>query len=217
VDKDQVYAALRTMILREEVLPSERLVESLYMERFGATRNAVRLALAMLEKDGLVRIEPFKGAHVRRISEKEAIEMTEVRAALESVMVVYAARRADAAAKTALRQAQAHARDVLAHGTTIEVGAAARKVREHMWRISDHDTGRGILETINSQLIRIWFRAITFPGRAREIVDKLEPVVQAICANDEAAAARALEDYHASSMAALLRAVQRVHAPADVT
>lgn len=211
VAKDKVYNELRSLILREEVLPNERLIETVYAERFGTTRNAVRQALATLEKEGLVVIEPFKGAHVRRIGDREAIEMTEVRTALESILVGYAARRADAQDKEVLRHAQEHARAVLSHGTPIEVGAAARLVREQIWRISGHATARRVLETINTQLIRIWFRAITFPGRAQEIVDMIEPVVDAVCANDADAAVAAMRDYHACSMAALVNAMEKAH------
>jgi DNA-binding GntR family transcriptional regulator len=205
---DDVYSLLRDLILREEVLPNERLIESDYAERFNTNRSSIRKALATLEREGLVVIEPFKGAHVRRITDKEAIEMTEVRTALESLLVRYAAERAGDADKENLRQAQAHARALLQENSPIEVGGAARRVREWMWQISGHATGHRILVTINSQLIRIWFRAIMMPGRAQEIVDQLDPVVDAICDNDPERAVAAMRAYHTCSMAALMRAVQ---------
>jgi DNA-binding GntR family transcriptional regulator len=208
---DDVYSMLRDLILREEVLPNERLIESDYAERFNTNRSSIRKALATLEREGLVVIEPFKGAHVRRITDKEAIEMTEVRTALETLLVRYAAERAGDADKEQLRETQSVARTLLQESSPIEVGAAARRVRECMWRISGHITGQNILVTINSQLIRIWFRAILMPGRAEEIVDQLDPVVDAICANDPDRAVAAMHTYHAASMAALKRAVQNAN------
>jgi DNA-binding GntR family transcriptional regulator len=207
---EEIAAKIRELILREEVLPNERLVASVYAERFSTNRNVVRRALALLEREGLVLIEEFKGAHVRRITGKEAIEITEVRSTLETLLVRYAAQRAGKNDKAALRKALLAAQDTLAHGSAIEVGAAARRVREQIWRISAHETGREILSTINSQLIRIWFHAILQPGRPAQIVEDIARVVAAIEANQPRAAVAAIHDYHANSMDALLLAMDKV-------
>jgi DNA-binding GntR family transcriptional regulator len=205
----EVSAKLRELILREDVLPNERLVESVYAERFGTNRNVVRRALAMLEREGLVVIEQFKGAHVRRITGKEAIEITEVRSALETLLVRYAAQRAEENDKAILRDTLRAAQDTLAYGSAIEVGAAARHVREQIWRISAHETGHEILSTLNSQLIRIWFHAILQPGRPAQIVEDIARVVAAIEANQPGDAVVAIHEYHAHSMDALLLAMDR--------
>lgn len=205
---DEVCWKLRELILREEILPNERLIETVYAERFGTNRSTVRKALAALEREGLVVIEPFKGAHVRRITDKEAIEITEVRSALETVLIRYAAQRATSEDKAALGQALQAAQELLQHGTPIEVGAAARRVREQMWRISGHETGRRIMSTLNSQLIRIWFHAILHPGRPQQIVEDVARVVRAIEANRPEDAVAAIHEYHERSMAALLQAIQ---------
>lgn len=203
------YEVLRTMILREQVLPRERLIETDYAQRLGTSRTTVRKALARLAQEGLVVIEPFKGAHVRRITEAEAIEISEVRCTLETLLVERAARQAGPADHQELRRLQAHAQSLLATGRPVEVGGASRAVREAIWRISGHTTGQRILATLNSQLVRIWFRAILFPGRAEEIVRHLQAVVDAVCAGQPPEAVAAMRSYHAGSMAALQRAVEQ--------
>lgn len=208
----EVCNQLRELILREDVLPNERLVESAYAERFGTNRNVVRRALVMLEHEGLVVIERNKGAHVRRISAAEAIEITEVRGALETLLVRHAAERATPADKAQLQASLRTAQDTLARGTAIEVGAAARRVREEIWRISAHATGRRIMLTLNSQLIRIWFHAILQPGRPARILDDIERVVAAVAANQATDAVAAIQDYHAHSMAALMQALESANA-----
>jgi DNA-binding FadR family transcriptional regulator len=82
-------------------------------------------------------------------------------------------------------------------------------VREQIWRVSAHETGRQIMSTLNSQLIRIWFHAILQPGRAAQIVEDIARVVTAIEANQAAEAVAAIHDYHAHSMDALLLAMDR--------
>lgn len=205
---EEVHSKLRALILHEEVLPNERLIEAVYAERFATNRSVVRKALAALEREGLVVIEPFKGAHVRRITSKEAIEITEVRSALETVLIRYAAQRAQDSDKLTLGQILKDAIETLQHGTAIEVGAAARRVREQMWSISGHEMGRRILSSLNSQLIRIWFHAILLPGRPQQIIEDLTRVVRAIDANEPDDAVLALNEYHDHSLQALRKAVE---------
>jgi DNA-binding GntR family transcriptional regulator len=205
---DDVCAKMRELILHEEILPNERLIEAVYAERFGTNRGVVRKALAALEREGLVVIEPFKGAHVRRITGKEAIEIAEVRGALEKIVIRHAAERADDEDKAALRQALQAAQHVLANGSALEVGPAARRVREEMWRISGHETGRQILSALNSQLIRIWFHANLQPGRTEQILVDIEVVVAAIEANRPDEAVAAISAYHDHFFGTLLRAVE---------
>ena len=51
-------------------------------------------ALVRLQQDGLVEREPNRGARVRRVSEQEAVEILEARAALEGLAAGYAVQRA---------------------------------------------------------------------------------------------------------------------------
>jgi len=80
-----VAEAVRAAILRGEFAPGQRLIEADLCERFGASRFAVRAALADLSAQGLVEFQRNRGARVREISLAEAIEITEVRKLLEGL------------------------------------------------------------------------------------------------------------------------------------
>ncbi|MEV4421320.1 GntR family transcriptional regulator, partial [Patulibacter sp. NPDC049589] len=67
-DKATARDELRTAILSGEYMPGERLVEAQLIERFGASRFNIRLALQDLAGEGLVEIQRNRGAHVRKIS-----------------------------------------------------------------------------------------------------------------------------------------------------
>jgi DNA-binding GntR family transcriptional regulator len=81
---------LRRAILEGEYGPSDRLVEEQVAERLGVSRTPVRQALTMLEAEGLVEIEPNKGAAVCSFSVDDVWEIYDLRAVLEG----HAARRA---------------------------------------------------------------------------------------------------------------------------
>jgi DNA-binding GntR family transcriptional regulator len=90
--EDAVVARIRRAILDGTYASGERLVEETLAERLGVSRNPVRAALRVLAAEGLVTIAPRRGATVTRLSHHEAVELFEIRAALDGL----AARRAAA-------------------------------------------------------------------------------------------------------------------------
>lgn len=89
--------ALRERILAGEIPPGERLVEGRLSEEFGVSRMPVREALRQLAAEGLVTIEPRRGASVTTFSAEQARELVEVRATLEGLNAKLAAKRHDPA------------------------------------------------------------------------------------------------------------------------
>lgn len=88
--ENAVYAAIEERILSGEFRPGEPLTEARITEITGASRTPVRDALHRLERDGLVRIEPNRGAFVVGITREDLADIYEVRRRVEGL----AARRA---------------------------------------------------------------------------------------------------------------------------
>ena len=105
--KDHIYDALRTAILGMDIYDADadlRLDERRIAEQLGVSRTPIREALARLEQDGFVEIQPRKGVFVRRKSLDEVLEMVVVWAALESMAARLAVERASDAEFRALRK-----------------------------------------------------------------------------------------------------------------
>ena len=80
---DALADALRLQIL-DGVLPAgHRLRERELCETYGVARHSLRAALRALAAEGLVRIEPHRGAHVARLTGDDVRWLYELRAALE--------------------------------------------------------------------------------------------------------------------------------------
>lgn len=90
-----VLAALRDRILSGALAPGERLVEGKLSEELGVSRMPVREALRALASEGIVAIEPRRGATVISFTPEQVQEMVEVRATLEGLNAKLAARRHD--------------------------------------------------------------------------------------------------------------------------
>jgi DNA-binding GntR family transcriptional regulator len=80
---DQLAAALRARILDGELEPGRRLVERELVEVYDVARHTLRAALRRLQVEGLVRVEPNRGARVAALSAADLAELFELRLALE--------------------------------------------------------------------------------------------------------------------------------------
>ncbi|MBU4574916.1 MAG: GntR family transcriptional regulator, partial [Proteobacteria bacterium] len=82
-DIDFVIKNLRTEIYSGQRLPRERLVEKDLADTYKVNRMVVRQGLSKLESEGLVFIEPYKGASVAEISLEDVYEKYQIIAMLE--------------------------------------------------------------------------------------------------------------------------------------
>lgn len=86
----RVHQDLRHAILEGELAPGERLRAEALATRLGTSRTPIREALVMLEREGLVELQPNRGAVVKAFDPADLLDLYEVRALIEP----HAARRA---------------------------------------------------------------------------------------------------------------------------
>ena len=91
--RDVVFNTLRDAILTGKLLPGERLMENQLADKLGVSRTPVREALRMLELENLVELVPRKGAQVLDMSEKDIVDILEVRSALEGLATSLACKK----------------------------------------------------------------------------------------------------------------------------
>jgi DNA-binding GntR family transcriptional regulator len=91
---DQAYTKLREAIVTGMLRPGERLVERQLGLRMGASRTPLREAMIRLVHEGMLTPLPSGGHVVSSIDRNEAIELYEVRLALEGYAARLAAERA---------------------------------------------------------------------------------------------------------------------------
>ncbi|MDU5807059.1 MAG: GntR family transcriptional regulator [Peptoniphilus harei] len=84
---NMVYRDLKEKILKNKLLPGDKLIEMEIASKLDVSRTPVREALKKLEKDGLVTSFPRKSYIVSKISVKEAKNLYIVRKSLEPLCV----------------------------------------------------------------------------------------------------------------------------------
>ncbi len=211
-DKSDPTATLRRAIETGHFMPSQRLVEAELAAWLGTNRSNVKLALGKLEQEGLVVSEPNRGARVRVISEQEALEILQVRAALESLIARQAAAKATAADRKRLQDVLQTMREAIDREDFTTYSGQNGQLHAEIRKISGHQTASRLLSTLNSQIVRYQFRTILFPGRIHQSIGEHGEIVEAICAGDQDRAEKAMRDHLANvtetlerSLAALAR------------
>jgi DNA-binding GntR family transcriptional regulator len=206
------YDALREAIVRGDIAPEARLVESEISTNFKMSRGAVRTALIRLEEEGLVVREPHRGARVRKVSDAEAVEILQVRAVLEGLAVRLTAERIDDAGATRLRALLGRHRELLEGGDLLGASDANADLHAALLELSGHGTARRLIRALNSQTVRYQYRTILIPGRPAASVAEHTAIVEAVVAGraDEAEAAMR------SHLFNVAQAVQRAVLPGGI-
>lgn len=201
---EECYSKLREAILKEQFLPNERLIETDLAQTLGAGRAAIRTALARLEHDGLVERERYRGARVRLISEAEAIEILEVRAALESLAARYAAVNITPAECDALQALLAEQKRCVEAGDLVHSSEVNGRLHQMILRIAQHALATRVLDMLKLQNVRFQYRTVLVPGRPERSWREHREIVEAITNHDPERAAEAMR-YHLSQVAEALR------------
>lgn len=79
---DEIQDEVRRMIAEGRLQPGERVNEQALATQLGVGRNSAREALRSLERSGLVRIVPNRGAEVRKVSLEAALDLYDLRAGI---------------------------------------------------------------------------------------------------------------------------------------
>jgi DNA-binding GntR family transcriptional regulator len=195
---------LRDAIARGQLSPNERLVEADLAATFDTNRANIRMALAMLDQEGLVVRERHRGARVRAVSDTEAMEIAQTRLAIETMVAGQAATRVTDADRKALRAIVSQMRACIDRGDLPAFSDTNAALHQEIHRIAGNETARRILQTLKSHIVRLQYRVILLPGRPKTSLAEHRRIVDALCAGDRAAAEAAMRA-HLTSFVKLLK------------
>jgi DNA-binding GntR family transcriptional regulator len=203
-----ITARLRDAITRGQLMPNERLIESDLAALFGVNRANIRMALAMLDQEGLVVRERNRGARVRVVTDAEAMEIAETRLAIETMIARQAAARTTDADRKILRAIGTDMRTFVDQGDLLAFSDANARLHREIQRIAANQTANRILQTLKSHIVRLQYRVILLPGRPKTSLAEHRKIIDAICANDEAAAEAAMRTHLTSFVQLLKQAIE---------
>ena len=200
---DDVVSSLRAAILRGRYAPNQRLIETELAEQLGSSRFLVRNALMQLVADGLVELQPNRGARVREISVSEAIEITEIRAPLEGFVAAKAAERIGDDQIVELREIGVAMAGAVAEAELMRYSELNRLLHRRIREIADHGTATRIIQQLNGQVVQHQFQLSLVPGRPATSLPEHMAIIDGVCRRDPKAAEQAMRRHILSVRAAL--------------
>lgn len=190
-----VQSELERLILGGELAPGAKLTEMTLAARLGVSRGPLREAFRMLEEAGLVRTEKNRGVFVRDIPIDEAVEIFDLRAAMDELV----------GRQLAERITPAGLKEVRSMVDAMERAVKADDARGyHLLNLQFHDrlvemAGNRKLTTIYRKLIKevSMFRRLNLADGWLMPISAGEhrAIVKAIAAGDPAAAGQAMFDH----------------------
>ena len=93
--RDQIYTRIKREILSGHITPGSQVLEGRMAKQFKVSRTPVREALHALEMEGFIESFPRVGYRVREITWAEAMEIYELRVALEPLGAQKAIEKSD--------------------------------------------------------------------------------------------------------------------------
>lgn len=208
--RQDAYHALREAIVSGQFHPNQRLVEASVAAEIGAGRSAVRAALVRLDQEGLVILERNRGARVRLIDGREALEIEEVRAVLEGLLARRAATRVTAKGLAELEAVSDEMRERVREGDPLGYSELNARFHQLIWAAAAHPTATRMVSGLKSQSIRFQYQTALRPGRPARSLSEHEAIVAALRRGDPDAAEEAMR-YHLAEVLDTLRSAIDAH------
>jgi len=145
----QVVAHVKEAIRSGRLSPGQRLLESELTGRLGMSRGPVREALAQLQVEGFIDVEPHRGARVHQMSRAEMADLFHVRSLLAGDAARLAATHIDEAGNRERLTAELQ-RQLALRGNGDLAAYAAANVTFHT--VVDEICGNRLLASLLDQL-----------------------------------------------------------------
>ena len=177
----QVISALRQAIRDFDLKPGQRLVERELIEKLGVSRTTIREALRELASEGLVTVVPQRGAIVSAPSLDEAMDLYDVRAALESLLARHFVARATDEEVEELGRTVEQLAETARTSTDIRTILGAK---DEFYRVliagARSTTLQQLIEAIQARVQVLRATSLSEAGRSERVVEELNAIVGAI-------------------------------------
>lgn len=190
---ERVVQEIRRGIKQGRFVPGQRLIEADLTRALGVSRGPLREAMSRLAGDGLVTIEPNRGATVRALTRAEVRSIATIREVLEGLAARLAAAHIDAGDNRAqFKRVWAEMASDKARANTTHYVEANERFHTTIMQMSGNLPLAQLLEQLRTPLYRFQFRSrLVGEALARGYEDHAQ-VAEAILAGDPERAERAM-------------------------
>jgi DNA-binding GntR family transcriptional regulator len=191
--------------------PGQRLVEADLTAELGVSRGPLREALGRLAAEGVLEIEPYRGAMVRKLTRDDIVDLFQIRELLEGEAARLAAIGIDDDDRRARLTAAITVVDGFRSGTdTFGYMDENSRFHELIVELSGNKLLARLIAQLQVHAFRLLFRRMVVEDDAMQrSIAEHDDVAAAILAGDARAAEKAMRQHVRRSGELVLRAAER--------
>ena len=191
---EEVTHRLRDMIVSLRLRPGERIQELEVAQLLGVSRTPVREAIKVLTAEGLVELLPLRGAIVKAFSAKDARDMLEVIALLETHAGERAC-QADPARIDAILQMHHEMKVLFEARERLAYFALNQRIHEALIALADNDTLSMTHATLSKRMRSLRYSGNSTPENWIAAMAEHEQMMVALAARDGQALSRIMGEH----------------------
>jgi DNA-binding GntR family transcriptional regulator len=177
---DLISDRIKQRIFSGDYSPSQHLFEVKLANELGVSRHIIRIALNRLQSEGLVRIEPNRGAVVTSLSLEEIIDIITAREPLEGAVARMAAMQIEPAQIRSLEECLDTMYKSIST-TEYDIYSATNKAfHKIICDASDTKTIPELIDLLRSRLVRLPLRTLLIPGRCDQSLAEHEAILNSL-------------------------------------
>jgi DNA-binding GntR family transcriptional regulator len=205
---EKAYQALKQGIIDGTYQPNQRLTEMELSQALGVSRPTARQALIRLEQEGLVVIQPNRGASVRSLTVAEALRTLRIREVLDGLAASMAAELATEEELAEMAETLAEMEQTVAANDMLGYSRLNGRLHTGILRAARDESLYRMLASLNHALVRYQYRTILVPGRLDESLAEHKEIVRAVTTRDPAMAETAVRAHVANIRKTLSQSAQ---------
>ena len=205
---EAVLEQVRDLIVQGDLLPGSRLNERLLCERLKISRTPLREALKALAGEGLVELQPNRGARVTPLTVDKVREVFRVLSALEAVAGELAC---EFASDADIAEIRAMHYQMVAHykrGELREYFRFNQAIHIRLVQVGGNVTLAQTYQQLNAHVRRARYLANHSPERWEKAVAEHEAMLDALVARDPTRLKTLLAEHLGAKMMAVLAALE---------
>lgn len=193
--RKKVYHHIREKILKGEIPPRERLIETRLAREIGTSRTPVREALHSLELEKLIKSIPRVGYIVESMDQQDLEQICEIRNVIEALGARWAIEKAQKKlAKDLTKNVARQERALAAHdpGGYVELDA---QFHEIIAKSSGSDRLLELVQTLRRHMLRYRMHVVYAMDTALRSIEGHKAILKAVQEGNSEAAVEALQHH----------------------
>ncbi len=190
---EQAYETIKLKILRHEILPGAKLLETDLASELKISRTPIRQALTRLAHEGLVTAKSRRGAYVTDLSPDDIVSILELREGLECQAARLATRRASKDEIDNLRKVIERREKDLNDGFNGDIPTF--DIHDAIVRMSRNQKLIEFMSSIQGQLRILRTGSTLTPGRSKETIVEHKRIVEALATGDPEIASKEMREH----------------------